>query len=486
MKIRTIITQDAEVDDQNSLRHFLYYANEVELLGIVQTSSKFHWQGSPGFSGPQTELAKSFLETDAPFDAPFRWTGTDWMQAALQDYAADYPNLYKVSKEYPMPAYLQSVTKIGNVGYMGEMDTPTEGSELIRKAILDADDRPLYIQVWGGCNTIARALLDIEKEYSGMENWNALHQRISEKVILFACGEQDECYRSYIAESWPNICFVKMFQLFSYAYPWKTQPSGESRDSLGEKFMQREILGKKSALISGYCTWMDGKYYEGEPDNFQFGANPNIDKEWFGAAFGLPAPEKFDFLSEGDSPTYFALFPCWGLRTLENLTYGGFAGRYAKCTDQFNSKGEALNYWDVLKDAYVDREGQTHQVESMWPYVADIQRDFAARVCWAAGESNETAPSLEIQGGTDQCFPAGKEAFIHASASRTVKVSFRIYPEPSAPWAGNLQFDVKNNTMTLAIPETAQPGEKLHIIVSARSTTGHELVHYQQVIVTVR
>lgn len=47
MKIRTIITQDAEVDDQNSLRYFLFYANEVDLQGIVQTSSKFHWQGVP-------------------------------------------------------------------------------------------------------------------------------------------------------------------------------------------------------------------------------------------------------------------------------------------------------------------------------------------------------------------------------------------------------------------------------------------------------
>ena len=51
-KIRTIITQDAEVDDQNSLRHFLFYANEVELQGIVQTSSKFHWQGVPGAVKP--------------------------------------------------------------------------------------------------------------------------------------------------------------------------------------------------------------------------------------------------------------------------------------------------------------------------------------------------------------------------------------------------------------------------------------------------
>lgn len=485
MKIRTIITQDAEVDDQNSLRHFLLYANEVELLGIVQTSSKFHWKGSNHVHGPETELAKRFLEADTPFDAPFRWTGTDWMFQTADDYAVDYPNLRRHEDGYPTPEEIRSLIKIGNIDYMGEMEHPTEGSECIRKAILAADDRPLYIQVWGGCNTIARALLDIENEFSNAENWNALHQKISDKVVLFACGEQDECYRSYIAESWPGICFVKMLQLFSYAYPWKTQPSGESRDSLGAAFMQREILGKKSALISGYCTWKDGKFYEGEPDQFQFGVNPNIDREWFGAAFGLPAAAQYDFLSEGDSPTYFALFP-WGLRTLENLTYGGFAGRYVKCTDQFNSKGEALNYWDVLKDSYVDLDGQTHQVESMWPYVADIQRDFAARVCWAAGESSETAPSLEIQDGTDKIAAAGETVSVSAIASPAAKITFRIYPEPSAPWAEALQSVVKDNKMTLTVPETAQPGDALHILACARNAAGHELVHYQHVIITVR
>ena len=40
------------MDDQNSLRHFLFYANEVELQGIVQTSSKFHWIGVPGAVKP--------------------------------------------------------------------------------------------------------------------------------------------------------------------------------------------------------------------------------------------------------------------------------------------------------------------------------------------------------------------------------------------------------------------------------------------------
>ena len=168
MKIRTIITQDAEVDDQNSLRHFLFYANEVELQGIVQTSSKFHWVGVPGAIKPEKktddDFSSGYEEKSGPFDAPYRWPGTDWMFRVIDDYEKDYPNLCKHADGYPTPDYLRSITKIGNIGYEGEMEKPSEGSELIKKHILDEDERILYLQVWGGTNTIARALFDIQKE----------------------------------------------------------------------------------------------------------------------------------------------------------------------------------------------------------------------------------------------------------------------------------------------------------------------------------
>ena len=129
MKIRTIITQDAEVDDQNSLRHFMFYANEVDLLGIVQTSSKFHWIGVPGAVKPEKESQGDFeFEIESgPFDAPYRWTGTDWMMRVADDYEKDYPNLIRHAQGYPTPDYVRSIIKIGNVGYEGEMEKPSEG-----------------------------------------------------------------------------------------------------------------------------------------------------------------------------------------------------------------------------------------------------------------------------------------------------------------------------------------------------------------------
>lgn len=146
MKIRTIITQDAEVDDQNSLRHFLFYTNEVELQGIVQTSSKFHWQG---LEGAKPVEGKDYATKGTSFEEPFRWTGTDWMMEEIAEYEKDYPNLLKHSPDYPTPNYLRSIVKIGNIGCVSDMSYASEGSNLIKDRILDEDDRPLYIQVWG-------------------------------------------------------------------------------------------------------------------------------------------------------------------------------------------------------------------------------------------------------------------------------------------------------------------------------------------------
>ncbi len=493
MKVRTIITQDAEVDDQNSLRHFLLYANEVTLLGIVQTSSKFHWQGVPGAqtkrSNSPGELLSDALEGD--FDQPYRWPGTEWMQRVIDDYEKDYPNLCRHAQGYPTADYLRSITKVGNIGYKGEIEHPTEGSELIRKAILEESPEPLYLQVWGGCNTIVRALMDIESEYGNGADWPSMHEKISKRIIITACGEQDETYRTYLAEFWPDIQFVKTLQMGSYAYGWLKMPEGESKDTLRGEFMKREILTGESALARGYCTWLDGVEYEGEPPMSQFGANPNITTQWFGAGFGMQAGEQYDFLSEGDSPTFFPLLD-WGFRTLEDFSYGGIAGRYHRVEGECNSRGEKLNVWDVSPDWYTDPSGETILTESMWPYVAEIQRDFAARVAWAGTpdyDKVEHQPEIRIHQGTDFTVTPGQKLHLTALASSPdgaeVTVSFRIYAEASAPWADKALLHQQGTEAELTIPPEAVPGEMLHVIVKAQAGGHHRLTHYQQVIVRV-
>ena len=75
------------------------------------------------------------------------------------------PNLVKQADGYPTADHLRGLFKIGNITNVGEMAQVTEGSEWIKKVILDDHSRPLYVLAWGGNNTMARALKSIQEQY---------------------------------------------------------------------------------------------------------------------------------------------------------------------------------------------------------------------------------------------------------------------------------------------------------------------------------
>lgn len=146
--------------------------------------------------------------------------------------------------------------------------------------------------------------------------------------------------------------------------------------------------------------------------------------------------QRYDFLSEGDSPTFFMLLDT-GLRTLEDVTNGGFSGRYAKA-DKKNSKGQEVNYWSPVKDTYVKEDGNTMQVESSWKYIDDIQNDFASRADWCIvndyAKANH-APKVSVTEGTDIKASAGETLKLHAIATDPdddyVTVSWSEYTDAS-------------------------------------------------------
>ena len=77
----------------------------------------------------------------------------------------------------------------------GEMAKDTPGS----------DPRKLYLQAWGGTNTIARALKSIADTHSSSPSWNATKAHISNKVVILTIGFQDNTYAEYIAPQWPAL-----------------------------------------------------------------------------------------------------------------------------------------------------------------------------------------------------------------------------------------------------------------------------------------
>ena len=164
-RTRVIVTSDGEIDDECSLVRFLLYSNEWDIEGIITSSSQYHWHGH-------------------------KWAGDDWMEPTLKAYAEVYPNLIKHDKNYPSPEYLRQHTYLGNVETEGEMDSITAGSQRIVEVLLDeTDKRPVWIQAWGGTNTIARALKTIE------ENHADKMEQVAEKLRFFLFGNKTALIR---------------------------------------------------------------------------------------------------------------------------------------------------------------------------------------------------------------------------------------------------------------------------------------------------
>ncbi len=129
----------------------------------------------------------------------------------------------------------------------------------------------------------------------------------------------------------------------------------------------------------------------------------------------------------------------------------------------------------------------------MWLYVADIQRDFAARVAWAADgsyEKGEHSPKLSVEQGVDITAAKGDVVTLTASAENPDKldtaISFRVYKDASAYCAADVKLEVSDNTAKITIPESAKSGDLIHIMVKAESKGHYRLFDYKQVIITIK
>ena len=348
-KTRVIVTSDGEIDDECSMVRFMLYANEWDIEGIVTSSSQYHWHGH-------------------------KWAGDDWMNPYLDAYEKVYPNLIKHDKNYPTPQHLRKVTVLGNVKLEGEMDEVTAGSQLIVKALLNkSDKRPIWLQAWGGTNTIARALKTIQQEHPERM------EEVAGKMRLFLIWEQDSTYQSYIRPNWGkyNILTINSDQFEAIAYRWKNTQPKEMHPYYSAPWMKENILSNHGPLCSLY------KAHKAGEEGFEEG----------------------DFRSEGDSPAFMHTIET-GLRNLENPDWGGWAGRYVKVRantwlDPVPEKGLHVpgrswygsNGWGRVQS----KKGLTSETDSnyksyfkpIWQWSDAFQNDFAARADWCVKSYKE-------------------------------------------------------------------------------------------------
>jgi hypothetical protein len=448
-KPRVIVTSDGEIDDECSMVRFLLYANEFDIEGIITSSSQYHAHGH-------------------------KWAGDDWAQPYLEAYAKVYPNLVKHDPRYPRPEFLQSRTLLGNVKSEGEMDEVTAGSQRIVEVLLDkSDERPVWIQAWGGTNTIARALKTIEEQHPERM------ADVAKKTRFYFIWEQDETYQNYIRPHWGKYGIETIIsdQFIALFYHWKKYIPAEQQAYLVGSWMKSNILEDHGPLCSLYKAHAKG------------------DKGF----------SEGDFRSEGDSPAFIYNIPN-GLRSNESPDWGGWGGRFVKVRE---------NTWldPVTEPGYQYPEGRWYTssawgrqrlkkeipndaeliayLKPQWRWIGALQNDFAARADWCVKEFNEAnhAPVVKADGKLTRDVNPGETVKLSAAATDPDqdKLTFR--------WWQYSEADSAVATVTIAGSDSAheanfvapdEPGKQVHIILEVTDNGTPSLVSYQRVVCNIK
>jgi len=474
-KPRTIITTDGEVDDMDSFIRMLLYANEFEIEGLVYSSSMWHYAGDGKgtlFTSEMPMTARIYgQKTD------LRWPGTKWMEELIDKYALVYTNLIKHDKEYPTPDYLKSIIRIGNIDFEGEMSKDTEGSDFIKSVLMDDEPGPVYLQAWGGTNTIARALKSIEKDYKGSSEWDKIYKKISEKAILYLILDQDATYKNYVAKNWPDITVIyNSSQFGSLAYRWYRVVPEELRIYMNGKWFSENIKFNHGPLLEKYFLWGDGQKIEGDPDHTH-GDLQEAEKQ---------GRMQYDFISEGDSPAYLYLLD-FGLRSMENPSYGGLGGRFVQSeTDP--------GRWEDGRNV-ADFNPFTGKPESSYPqvrWIKTLQNDFAVRANWCVKEYSEVnhAPVVRLKCPADMTVKPGDIIKLKGTAidhdGDLLSYSWWQYEEAGTCNESVIIENSEKKSASLVIPADAKPDETIHIILEVTDDGIPNLTRYKRVLITVR
>jgi hypothetical protein len=456
-KPRVIVTSDGEIDDECSLVRFLLYANEWDIEGIVSSSSQYHWQGH-------------------------RWAGDDWTEPYLKAYAQIYPNLIEHDPAYPTPETLRERTVLGNIKSAGEMDEITPGSQLIVNVLLDeTDDRPVWLQAWGGPNTIARALKTIEEEHPEKM------AEVAKKTRLFLIWEQDSTYQTYIRPHWGkyDIQTIISDQFWAIAYQWNKILPQDKQAYFQADWMKSNILQDHGALCSLYKAHVPGSHGLSGDTDFNAG----------------------DFRSEGDSPAFLHTIPT-GLRNMESPDFGGWGGRYVLVRENtwldpvpFEGYHYPEGRWytrsawgrTYMREVYPEHQEKMQEYfKPLARWTDAIQNDFAARADWCVNPYDQAnhPPSVRLAHDLDLKGRPGESISLSAEGTTDPDgddLTYRWWQYQNADtYPGTVQIEqAGQQNASLTVPAEAKSGKSIHIICEVTDDGTPPLTRYQRVVVRV-
>jgi hypothetical protein len=365
---------------------------------------------------------------------------------------------------------------VGNIDFEGSMARDTEGSDFIKAKLLDDDPAPLYLQVWGGTNTIARALRSIEDQYRDTPAWEDIYQKVSDKAIIYAVMDQDATYREYVAPHWPAIrIFYNSSQFAGLAYPWQRVVPDTLHYLLKGDFMGGEIINDHGPLLKQYYSYGDGQQQAGDDEHIHGDSTRLQGAQW--GDFG-----RYDFISEGDSPAYLHLIDV-GLNNLNHPEWGGWGGRLVRSTEQPNRWEDG----DEARD-YNPFTAETDPYYAQLRWLEAIQQDFAGRADWCIRDYAAANHPPRVVALTPDRLTARPGETIELAIEAadpdgdSLETRFWIYPEVGT-YAGAASVVATNATATVSLPATGTG--TLHVIAEVRDRATHPMTRYQRFVIRV-
>ncbi len=462
-KQRVVILTDMTHDDGNSFIRYLYYSSYFELEALIVTNQL------PDFN----------YNDDGP-----------WMKAMgiLDAYRDELPQLRKHDPNLPGYEELLAVTKPGrgaipiiwltntlkfadNIAdryvesswdsiyfhnWIGEGLNPngepkdSEGSEFLIEVFEEEDDRPIFVQAWGGTITFVQALYRFRQKH-GEEAF----RKLLPKIHLFGILFQDISFEFYAD-------FILMQEKTCAGFGTAIPTYGQEPVELGKVLFDNGHFW--------YYVWSRYPDYK-KPLTA-------IDVNGHG-----PMSDIYDDGGEGDTPSFlYLLSGVFGLNNPYDPTQGSWGSMFKPMGENFSE-----NYYSTCNVAQ----------NELIRWVPDATNSFKNRLLWSVKEPGEVnhEPVAVINGDkSNQIITVfGKPGEkIKLDASRSFdpngdQISFNWFRYIEADtYTGD--FEVENPGLakqTLTIPSDLGKHD-LHIVLEVRDNGTPGLVGYRRVIIKLK
>ncbi len=451
-KSRLLVLTDIEADpdDTQSLTRLLLYSNEIDLEGLIATTSVHQ----------KTRVVPASIHQ------------------IIANYAKVRRNLVLHDPAYPTATALDGLVSTGQTTY-GKVGVgpgkDTEGSQRIIAALDKADPRPLWVVGWGGPNTLAQALLTLRATRSPAEL-----KRLIAKLRIYTISDQDDT-GPWIRKEFPDLFYIVSPGGYGAA-TWSgmnTVVDGIDNATISNGWLATNIQQGHGPLGAGYPDVAYGM--EGDTPTF-LGLIPN----------GLNVPERPDWGGWGGR--YILRVPA-----RSETDPAGFNGGVPVPQETrpiwTNAVDKVTPYVAKLYGptiAPMDRSFEGFR-ETLWRWRDDFQSDFAARMDWTTKDpAHANHPPVVRMPNPDRLTVRSGD-WVGLSALGTTdpdgdSLSYHWFQYPEAgTCTAAVQMSGAEDLYErgFAAPKVDQACEA-HFILKVTDKGSPPLTRYRRVIVTIR